>query len=153
LIKYNWGDWAIPLVPQVSLGKVEQQDFSSLATAIATLYNAGFISPVQLQALDTMLGLPARPSEEIMRLIKQDQNGSMLADASMKSMMNPDQSEQSGDDTSPVKDDSSSSSGNPFAKKKPAQFSNSYEKELREAEELLESQVSTFFSKQKIRVT
>lgn len=65
LVRYNYGDAAVPLTPRVSLGETEKQDMTALATAIAKLETAGYIVPSQRLYLDTLLGWPQRTPEEV----------------------------------------------------------------------------------------
>jgi hypothetical protein len=51
---------SLELTPKVSLGQVEQQDFSATANAIAALNKAGYLDPSQFPGVDTLLSLPAR---------------------------------------------------------------------------------------------
>lgn len=60
LVRYNYGDAALPLVPRASFGEVEQTDLPGLARAVADLARAQFIHPSQYAGLDEMLGLPPR---------------------------------------------------------------------------------------------
>ena len=61
LVSYNYGpDASRMLTPMISLGSVEQQDWSAYATAVAALAKSGYIAPDQYAALDERLGLPPR---------------------------------------------------------------------------------------------
>jgi hypothetical protein len=61
MIRFNFGEQAsLELTPKVSLGQVEQQDFSATANAIAALNKAGYLDPSQFPGVDTLLSLPAR---------------------------------------------------------------------------------------------
>jgi uncharacterized protein DUF935 len=61
LVEYNYGpDVARQLTPTCSLGAVEQQDFSKVATAISLLARAGYLDPSQFAGIDVMLSLPER---------------------------------------------------------------------------------------------
>jgi len=61
LVSYNYGpDASRMLTPMVSLGSVEQQDWSAYATAVAALAKSGYIDASQYAALDEKLGLPPR---------------------------------------------------------------------------------------------
>lgn len=59
---YNWGEKALSLVPQVTLGTTEEQDRSPLITAMSTV---GYVvHPSQFAAIDEDLGLPVRDLTE-----------------------------------------------------------------------------------------
>lgn len=60
LVRYNYGDAAIPLTPKVSLGEVEQEDIAKLMTAVALLQRSGYIHPSQQAGIDRMINLPPR---------------------------------------------------------------------------------------------
>lgn len=60
LVRYNYGDAAIPLTPKVSLGEVEQEDIAKLMTAVALLERSGFIHDSQRPGIDRMINLPPR---------------------------------------------------------------------------------------------
>lgn len=64
-VRDNYGDNALMLVPNVSLGEVEQEDISNVMAAIARLQASRYLDPSQLPALDAMLGLPIRTAEEV----------------------------------------------------------------------------------------
>lgn len=65
LVEYNFGVEKRELVPEVSLGDVEQADFAAMASAVGFLVQSGFLAPSQLQEIDAMLGLPVRSQEEV----------------------------------------------------------------------------------------
>ena len=60
LVRYNFGDKAIPLTPKVSLGEVEQEDIAKLMTAVAQLMSASYIHESQFAGIDRRLNLPPR---------------------------------------------------------------------------------------------
>jgi hypothetical protein len=60
LIRWNFGEKALALMPKANLGKTEQHDFSAMATAISMLCRAGYLHNSQLPFIDVMLGLPVR---------------------------------------------------------------------------------------------
>jgi hypothetical protein len=60
LVKYNFGEDALDLMPIVTLGDTESQDFAEAATAIAALATAGYLDDSQYDHIDQDLGLPAR---------------------------------------------------------------------------------------------
>jgi hypothetical protein len=60
LVRYNYGDQALRLLPKVSLGAIEQADFASMATGIAALETAGYLGESQKSGIDELLGLPPR---------------------------------------------------------------------------------------------
>jgi len=60
LVRYNYGDNAIPLTPKVSLGEAEAEDIAKLMTAVAQLQGSTYIHESQLAGIDRMLNLPAR---------------------------------------------------------------------------------------------
>ena len=64
LVGYNWGAEYLDLVPSFSLGAVEQEDLTTLMTAIANLKRSGYLSDSQLAAIDALLNLPARLDDE-----------------------------------------------------------------------------------------
>jgi hypothetical protein len=49
------------LTPTVQIGSVQVEDFSSMATAVSTLFEKGYLHPSQIDELDAMMGLPRRP--------------------------------------------------------------------------------------------
>lgn len=59
-VRYNWGDQALHLVPQTSLGSTEAQDVAPLMNAVAALERAGYLHPSQYADVDDMLNLPER---------------------------------------------------------------------------------------------
>lgn len=61
-IRYNLGEAALPLVPQLSLGETQEQDFAAAATAISALQTAGYLDISQYPGLDEILNLPERAS-------------------------------------------------------------------------------------------
>lgn len=136
-VEYNWGIEYIDLTPSISLGDTEQQDFSALAQAIATLYSAKYLSPVHLQYFDTMLGVPPRPAEEIARLVKQQETGGLLADAAAQSLNDP-----------------KAKKDNPFAKKGDEEeeddpkFASDMDSELRKHEDFFEELLASFLIRQ-----
>lgn len=130
-VEYNWGIEYVDLTPNISLGDTEQQDFSALAQAIATLYSAKYLSPVHLQYFDTMLGVPPRPPEEIARLVKQQETGGLLADAAAQSLNDPKEKKD-----------------NPFAKKDDPEFASDLESELKKHEDFFEELLASFLIRQ-----
>lgn len=62
LVRYNYGDAAVPLTPRVSLGEVEQQDVTGLMSAVASLQSSGWFddAPEQRPHWDVKLGAPPR---------------------------------------------------------------------------------------------
>jgi len=60
LVRYNYGDKLLPLVPKVSLGEVEAEDIAKLIAAFAQLQTSGYLHPSQLAGTDKMLNLPPR---------------------------------------------------------------------------------------------
>lgn len=64
-IKFNFGEQFIKYMPKISLGDTERRDFASDATAVATLFKAGYITNDQMKALDAMLGVPIRGNEKV----------------------------------------------------------------------------------------
>lgn len=65
LVRYNWGEDALPLVPVPSLGSVSQEDKPTLMNAVANLQRGGYFTPGQLRLLDQTLGLPVREDEPV----------------------------------------------------------------------------------------
>jgi hypothetical protein len=62
-IRYTFGEAMVALTPTVTLGNVEQQDFSSMATAIAALTTSQYLDPSQFPKLDQLLNLPPRAEQ------------------------------------------------------------------------------------------
>jgi hypothetical protein len=61
MIRFNFGEQAaLDLTPKVTLGMIEQQDFSAHATAIAALTSAKYLDPSQFPLVDELLSLPPR---------------------------------------------------------------------------------------------
>jgi len=61
MIRFNFGELpALELTPRISLGQVEQQDFSSTANAIAALNKASYLDVSQFPGIDELLSLPPR---------------------------------------------------------------------------------------------
>lgn len=71
MVRFNFGDDALDLTPTVSLGDTERREFTSDATAVATLYAAKYLQADQLKATDAMLGLPIRETIDPLDLIAQ----------------------------------------------------------------------------------
>lgn len=65
LVEYNFGQAGLELLPTVSLGDVDQQDFSSFALGIAALAKAGVIHPTVYDKICEMLKLPKPTEQEI----------------------------------------------------------------------------------------
>lgn len=59
-IRYNWGDFLLPLCPVVTLGSAEQRQIPSLMASVAQLQGTGYFAPEQMPGVDRMLGLPVR---------------------------------------------------------------------------------------------
>jgi hypothetical protein len=71
LVRYNWGDEALALVPSVSLSETPEQDLANDARAFAAV---GYqISPEQSPAIDARLGLPERSPESVRQAIERQQ--------------------------------------------------------------------------------
>jgi len=67
LVRYNYGDAAVPLTPRVSLGEVEQQDVTGLMNAVAALERSGWFktAPEQRPHWDVKLGAPPRQADQV----------------------------------------------------------------------------------------
>lgn len=63
IVTYNRGAAAARYAPRISLGQVEQQDFASMATAIAALKSSDYLHRSQLAEIDLMLNIPVRAAE------------------------------------------------------------------------------------------
>lgn len=64
MISLNFGeDVAEEFAPRASLTTLAREDFSQTASAIAQLFNSGFIHDSQIEGLDDMAGLPKRDIE------------------------------------------------------------------------------------------
>lgn len=63
LIKYNLGEQYLKYLPIVTLGDTERRNFVTDATAVASLYAAGYLSEDQKRACDAMLQLPIRDNQ------------------------------------------------------------------------------------------
>lgn len=61
LVRYNYGEEGIAVLPHVSFGETEQQDFSSTSGAVAQLKNAGLLFPSQYNDVFEMLHLDLLP--------------------------------------------------------------------------------------------
>jgi hypothetical protein len=72
-VRYNYGDAALALVPTVTLGDVDQVDFASTASAIASL-STNYLDPSQYIGTDKMLGLPERDPASVARAIERRQS-------------------------------------------------------------------------------
>jgi hypothetical protein len=72
LVEYNFGQAGLGLLPTVSLGDVDQQDFNTFALGIAALAKAGVIHPTVYDKICEMLKLP-KPSEEEIAAYEQKQ--------------------------------------------------------------------------------
>lgn len=70
LVRYNYGDAALGLVPNVILDDIKKGDLEKLAAAIGLLERYGYLEPSQMPATDEMMGLPVRTPEELQRRIK-----------------------------------------------------------------------------------
>lgn len=62
IITMNLGKEYLKYMPKISLGDTERRDFSVDASAIASLYSAGYLSEDQKRYTDLLLGLPPRDS-------------------------------------------------------------------------------------------
>lgn len=71
VVRYNFGDDALQFMPNVSLGDTERREFANDATAIATLYKAGYFQPNQLKQTDEILGFEVRDSVDPQLLVQQ----------------------------------------------------------------------------------
>lgn len=92
LVRYNYGDEAASsLVPQVSLGEVEQQDFATFAKGIASLALAGLIHDTQRPGIWEKLGLPA-VDEEVLKEEEEERQREQAPPAGA-----PDEDEDEGD--------------------------------------------------------
>lgn len=58
LVRYNYGDAALPLVPHVSLGETEQEDLAGTLQALG--YVGYTVDASQFPGIDAMLSLPER---------------------------------------------------------------------------------------------
>jgi hypothetical protein len=63
LVRYNFGEDAMHLVPLVSLGDTEAQDQAAMMAAVARLTAAGYFAQDQFGAMDEMMGVPVRDPE------------------------------------------------------------------------------------------
>ena len=71
MVRFNFGDDALNLLPKPTLGDTERRDFSTDASAISLLYRAGYLQPEQLKQTDAMLGLAIRQTTDPLQLIQQ----------------------------------------------------------------------------------
>ena len=62
-VEFNYGPDACDLVPNVTLSKVEEADFSAMATAVAALETSGYLDDSQKDELDAKIGLPKRAAD------------------------------------------------------------------------------------------
>lgn len=63
LMKLNFPDFDMSLLPKVSMGDTERRDWAKDAIAIATLYKSGFIGDSQKVGYDKILSAPERDIE------------------------------------------------------------------------------------------
>lgn len=84
LVKYNFGEPYVSLAPSLSLGSVEQGNFGSDASAVATLVKSGFLHPSQYPWLDARIGAPARPPEAIKQQVEAQEAGRLMAKQLLK---------------------------------------------------------------------
>lgn len=64
-VSKNWGDQAIHLTPNITMGSSETQDLASLMAAVARLFTSGYVAKSQLPSIDSLLNLPERLADEI----------------------------------------------------------------------------------------
>lgn len=74
VVRYNYGEKAIPLTPLASLGDVEEQDRTPMWNAIANLMRAKYLDLSQLMPLDVQAGLPPRQSATLVDGASPDDN-------------------------------------------------------------------------------
>lgn len=75
MVSLNFGaEDAAMYTPKPALSDTEPQDFKENATAIASLWNSGYVSPSQLRGMDAKLGLPPRTDEEMESITEQKLN-------------------------------------------------------------------------------
>lgn len=67
LVRWQYGDDAVPLTPRVSFGETGEPDVAGLMAAIAALQRVNYLDPSQLPGIDAMLQLPARSPDELAR--------------------------------------------------------------------------------------
>lgn len=70
LVYYNYGEAGLQVLPKVSLGEGEQQDFATTAGALASLKGVELILPHQYNDIFKMLHLPLLPQDVIDLLIE-----------------------------------------------------------------------------------
>lgn len=101
IVVYNRGEQAARFTPRCSLGKVEQQDFAALATAIANLQRSGYIHPSQRAEIDVKLGLPRRPDEALAEDPDAGQDQTPPVDSDRQGDNKDDQGDDDTDDQAP----------------------------------------------------
>lgn len=74
LVRFNFGDDALDLVPLISLGDTERREFATDAAAVGSLFSVGYLQPDQLPETDLMLGLVPRESVDPSHLVQQLQD-------------------------------------------------------------------------------
>lgn len=74
LIRYNFPPDAWNLIPSISLGDVNEEDFATVATALAALNTSAFFEPEQMPGLDVRLGVPVRSEESVAKAIERRDN-------------------------------------------------------------------------------
>lgn len=69
LVLYNYGEEGLQVLPRISIGETEQQDFPATAGAIASLLATPILTPHVFNKLLEMLHLPLLPDDVITTLI------------------------------------------------------------------------------------
>ena len=70
LVLYNYGEAGLQVLPKLSLGETEQQDFAAYAQAVTGLAGVGMITPHQYNDIFETLHLKPLPQEVINMMIQ-----------------------------------------------------------------------------------
>jgi len=82
MVRFNWGDEAATLVPNVTLGETETQDLPAVMTAVAALQTSTYVRPEQRPGIDKLLGLDPTDMEAL-ALEEQQQQAAQAQQAQM----------------------------------------------------------------------
>lgn len=81
IVRFNFGEDALELIPRVSLGDTERRNFSSDAAAIGDLFKSGYLQQDQLRETDNILGLSPRTTTDPQQLVQQLQDAGIAIEA------------------------------------------------------------------------
>lgn len=74
LVRYNFGESMLDLVPKISLGSGDRHTFAEDGNTIANLFKVGYFQPDQLKEADLQLGFTPRDDVDPLHLVQQLQD-------------------------------------------------------------------------------